>query len=145
LKQSPRNFFLHLKAQLEAVGLESNPDIDPCLFVSDKVICLVYVDDTLFFSPKQEYIDEVINKLKMDRKMDLEIESDVSGLLGVHVDRKNDGTIHLTQKGLTDRIVDALNVKSLSRQFAPQQLPSRRVRRMSWMVIHHKVFTVIQV
>jgi hypothetical protein len=131
LKQSPRNFFLHLKAQLEAVGLESNPDIDPCLFVSDKVICLVYVDDTLFFSPKQEYIDEVIQKLKMDRNMDLEIESDVSGFLGVHVDRKDDGTIHLTQKGLTDRIVDALNVGSLPSVRTPaapkQTLPSHEL------------------
>ena len=48
LKQAPRNFFQHLKKQLESVGFESNPDIDPCLFVSKKVICIVYVDDTLF-------------------------------------------------------------------------------------------------
>jgi Reverse transcriptase (RNA-dependent DNA polymerase) len=85
LKQSPRNFFLHVKAQLEAVGFTSNNDVDPCLFVSDKVICLIYVDDTLFFSPRKEYIDQVIQKLKVDRQMDLEIESDVSGFLGVHV------------------------------------------------------------
>jgi Reverse transcriptase (RNA-dependent DNA polymerase) len=79
LKQLPRNFFLHLKAQLEVVGFTSNDDVDPCLFVSDKVICLIYVDDTLFFLPKKEYIDQVIQKLKVDRQMDLEIESNVSG------------------------------------------------------------------
>ena len=56
LRQSPRNFFLHLKEKLEAVGFNSNEVIDPCLFISNKVICLVYVDDTLFFSPKAEYI-----------------------------------------------------------------------------------------
>jgi hypothetical protein len=39
LNLSPRNFFLHLKAQLEAVGFTSNDDVDPCLFVLDKVIC----------------------------------------------------------------------------------------------------------
>ena len=53
LKQAPRNFFHHLKKQLESLGFKSNPDIDPCLFVTDNVICIVYVDDTLFFSPKQ--------------------------------------------------------------------------------------------
>jgi hypothetical protein len=63
LKQSPRNFFAHLKSNLEAIGFSSLPDVDPCLFVSDRVICLVYVDDTLFFSPKQEYIDAVIDRL----------------------------------------------------------------------------------
>jgi hypothetical protein len=45
--------------------------------MSDKVICLIFVDDTPFFSLKKEYIDEV----------DLQIESDVSGFLGVHVER----------------------------------------------------------
>jgi hypothetical protein len=34
-----------------------------CLFISDKVICLVYVDDTLFFSPNEDFINEVIDKL----------------------------------------------------------------------------------
>jgi Reverse transcriptase (RNA-dependent DNA polymerase) len=51
LKQAPWNFFLHLKSKLEAVGFRSQEDLDPCLFISDKVICLVYVDDTLFLFP----------------------------------------------------------------------------------------------
>jgi Reverse transcriptase (RNA-dependent DNA polymerase) len=58
LKQATRNFFLHLKIKLEVVGFQSQEDLDPCLFISDKVICLVYVNDALFFPPKMEYIDE---------------------------------------------------------------------------------------
>ena len=50
LKQSPRNFFHHLKSKLERVGFKQANDIDPCLFISDKVICLVYVDDILLFA-----------------------------------------------------------------------------------------------
>jgi Reverse transcriptase (RNA-dependent DNA polymerase) len=64
LKQAPRNFFLHLKAQLEAIGFKSQEDLDPCLFMSKNVICLVYVDDTSFYSPKMEYIDEAIRQLR---------------------------------------------------------------------------------
>ena len=82
LRQSPRNFFLHLKGKLEGIGFESAQDVDPCLFISDKVIALVYVDDTLFYSPKQEYINEVIQKLR-DNEMDLEEEGSVAGFLGV--------------------------------------------------------------
>jgi hypothetical protein len=59
LKQSPRNFFLHLKAKLEKVGFAQS-EIDPCLFMNDKVICIVYVDDTLLYSPKESYIQEAI-------------------------------------------------------------------------------------
>ena len=47
LRQSPRNFFMCLKENLEAVCFELAADIDPCLVVSEKVICLTYVDDCI--------------------------------------------------------------------------------------------------
>jgi hypothetical protein len=110
LKQSPRNFFQFLKTQLEAIGFMSMTDVDPCLFISNSVICLVYVDDTLFYSPKDEFISEVISRLRQ-RGMDLEVEGDVAGFLGVHVERNVDsGTIKLTQAGLIQRIITALGV-----------------------------------
>jgi hypothetical protein len=119
LRQSPRNFFLYLKSKLEYIGFEANIDIDPCLFISDKVICLIYVDDTLFFSPKEEFINEVIDKLsKCD--LDLEVEDSVAGFLGVHINRNtDDGTIKLTQSGLAKRVVEALNVGLLPHKFTP--------------------------
>jgi hypothetical protein len=81
LKQSPRNFFAHLKEKLELIGFESITDVDPCRFISDNVICLIWVDDTLFFSPKQEYTDQVIDKLQNKQEMDLEVEQDVADFL----------------------------------------------------------------
>jgi hypothetical protein len=118
LKQSPRNFFRFLKGKLEKIGFESAMDIDPCLFISDKVICLVYVDDTLFYSPRPEYIDEVIQKLR-DEDMDLEEEEDVAGFLGIHIERKSNGTIKLTQSGLIKRIVDTLNLHNQHAKLTP--------------------------
>ena len=47
LRQSPRNFFMCLKENLEAVGFKPAADIDLCLFISEKVICLTYVDDCI--------------------------------------------------------------------------------------------------
>ena len=57
LKQSPRNFFMFLKENLEEIGFEAQTNVDPCLIISEKCIYLVYVDNTLFFAPKAEYID----------------------------------------------------------------------------------------
>jgi hypothetical protein len=93
---------------------------------------LIYVDDTQFFSPKKEYIDQVIQKLKVDRRMDLEIESDVSGFLGVHVERdRTTGSITLTQRGLTKRTVNMLNVGSFLLVWTPaspkKTLPSHEL------------------
>jgi hypothetical protein len=119
LKQSLRNFFLHLKEKLEEVGLRQS-ESDACLFISDKVICPVYLDGTLLYSPKQEFIDEIIAKLRAE-EMELEAEDDVAGFLGVHIDRQADDTILLTQKGLTKRIVKALNVTEMRTKETPAE------------------------
>jgi Reverse transcriptase (RNA-dependent DNA polymerase) len=124
LKQAPRNFFLYLKGKLEKIGFKSQQDLDPCLFVSDRVICLVYVDDTLFYSPKEEWIDEVIQQLK-DNDMDLEVEGEVAGFLGVHIVRdQDDKGITLTQTGLINRIVEAAGITHLPIKHTPASVKS---------------------
>jgi hypothetical protein len=72
----------------------------------DKVICIVYVEYTLFYSPKESYIMEAIEALKKEN-MDLEVESDVSGFLGVLFSKKPGGTINFTQTSLIQRILTA--------------------------------------
>jgi hypothetical protein len=37
-------------------------------------------------------------------------EESVAGYLGVHIERRDDGTIHLTQKGLADKTIDSLHL-----------------------------------
>jgi hypothetical protein len=121
LRQSPRNFFQHLKSKLEETGFTAMTNVDLCLFVSDKVICLSYVDDTLWFSPRQEYIDEALDRLRAVG-MDLEKENDVAGFLGVHLERQGD-SIKMTQKGLTSRIIDALRVRDANTVHTPAKEP----------------------
>jgi hypothetical protein len=119
LKQSLRNFFQFLKGKLKKISFESVMDIDPCLLISDKVICLVYVDDTLSYSPKPEYINEVIQKLR-DENMDLEEEEDFAGFLGVHIERnESNETIKLTQSGSIKCTIDTLNLHSQPRKLTP--------------------------
>jgi hypothetical protein len=63
-----------------------------------------YVDDTLFYSPKEEYIQAIIEQLKQE-EMDLEVEGEVAGFLGVHIQRDNtNNTTTLTQQGLINRL-----------------------------------------
>ena len=49
-------------------------NVYPCLFISDKVICLVYVDEKIFFSPEEKYIDEAIKRL-LDAELELKVET----------------------------------------------------------------------
>ena len=59
LKQSPKNFFDHLKERLEYCGFVQSHS-DSCLFVKQNCICLTYVDDCLFFALNQEDIDATL-------------------------------------------------------------------------------------
>jgi Reverse transcriptase (RNA-dependent DNA polymerase) len=89
-------------------------DVDRCLFISDKVICLVYVDDTLLYARDMKDIDDVIKALTKEHKMTLEVKDNVAGFLGVHINcNKETGEVTLTPKGLVDRILEALQVEDL--------------------------------
>jgi hypothetical protein len=130
LRQSSRNFFSLLKSNLEAIGFEQALDVDPCLFISDTCICLTYVDDCLLYSRTQAHIDQAIAQLRAPKTdhegnhlkgMVLDEEDDVAGFLGVHIERSQD-QIKLTQKGLTQRIVDALQVNDLPAVSTPADI-----------------------
>eukprot|EP00957_Ditylum_brightwellii_P198447 15123421-Ditylum_brightwellii.AAC.1 len=54
---------------------------DPCLFYMSKVICLVHVDNCLFFTKNGSDIDEVLKQIK-SKGMQMTIEDDVAGFLG---------------------------------------------------------------
>jgi hypothetical protein len=62
LRQAPLNFFLSLKEGLKARGFVQS-EHDPCLFISDKVICLCYFDDCLFYAVNESNIDDAIESL----------------------------------------------------------------------------------
>jgi hypothetical protein len=81
LIHSPHNFSLHLKDKLKQPGLEQSHD-DPYLFMSKKVVCLVYVDHVLFYAQNQEDITKVIGNFK--KEMELKEEDDVAGSFGIH-------------------------------------------------------------
>lgn len=81
--------------------------------------CLVCVDDTLFFSPEEKFIDEAMDNVR-ESNLKLSVEDSVAGFLGVHVERNQQtGEIKLTQEGLTKRIVEALDIGHLPKTDMP--------------------------
>jgi len=80
-----------------------SPKQIPAFSFSENVICLVYADDTLFYSPNETYIDIVLGKLRK-LNMELKVEDDVAGFLGVLIKKFDENRIELTQTGLIKRI-----------------------------------------
>jgi Reverse transcriptase (RNA-dependent DNA polymerase) len=110
LKQAPLTLLLHLEANLEGAGFRQS-QIIPYSFISDTVTCLFYVGIMLFFSPNQEYIEMALEKRK--KVMEIDVEDDVAGFLGVHIKRSNDVTIRLTQTGMIERCIYALCIEGI--------------------------------
>ena len=108
LRQSPKNFFEHLTAQMKSIGFWSS-NTDSCLFIRKDCICISYVDDILVFALNDDTIKKLIADLK-NASADINQEEDVAGFLGVDIVKHSDGRIELTQKGLTTRIVEALGL-----------------------------------
>lgn len=105
---SPLRFFNLLKDTLEKHGFKQLMDIDACLFVHEKIICLTYVDDCLWFSLDEKCMDDMIEDI--DKVLTLTVESkDVSAFLGIQFTRRGE-TIELTQKGLIKRVIDAMDM-----------------------------------
>ena len=62
LRQSPRAFWKYITEKLEKCGLQQSK-FDPCLFVGPNVMCIVYVDNLIFWSRDVANIDKVAMEL----------------------------------------------------------------------------------
>jgi hypothetical protein len=77
--------------------------------------------------PNPEKLDKV-DALK-DTQLQLMIEGDVSAFLGVKIDYKRDGTIHLTQPLLTNSILKELQLDKPSTK--PKLVPAASSKILS--------------
>ena len=84
--------------------------LDPCLFVGEKVICVCFVDDLLFWARDAEDIHKLAVRLR-EQGVDLEQEDDAAGFLGVRLERNNEtNLLEMKQTGLIDRVIEALGL-----------------------------------
>ena len=109
LKQSHCNLFFRLKSKLEAFEFMQSP-ADPSLFIRLGIMCLMYVDDCLFFVLNDSNFDDMLQNLR-NENLSLEKEDNVAGFLFVHLNVDHDNrTVELTQFGLLDRIIVAMSL-----------------------------------
>jgi hypothetical protein len=102
LKQAGSNWFDTLKNSLITRGFHQS-SIDPCLFIRDNCIIIVYVDDCLLFAKTDEILDHLVTSLSSE--FNLTSQGDVGAFLGIDVCHTQDGFLELTQPGLIKKII----------------------------------------
>ena len=120
LKQAALCWYELLKKGLEDIGFKMQSNT-PCLFIHPDVICLVYVDDCLFFAREKGRIDAVIAKLKR-AGFSLKVEGDVNAFLGIDISRNENGSFVLKQPSLIQRVLQATKMQDCHAKPTPAKV-----------------------
>ena len=109
LRQAPRTFFEKLRESLLERGYTQS-QIDPCLFLKDKLMCVVYVDDTIFAGPDPQALEREIAALGVStttqrHSFQLRNEGEVGAFLGIQIKKIGPDKFYLTQSGLIEKVL----------------------------------------
>ena len=80
LKQAGHNWLEKLSSALGNLSIKPRK-VDPCVFIGDDIIVLVYVDNCLIFLRDKDKINQLIDKLNNKEKLNLTDEGDVNKYL----------------------------------------------------------------
>ena len=77
------------------------------------MICVIYVDDTIFAGPSQKDIDTEVKMLGIkhkseDRLFKFRDEGEISTFLGIKIDQQNNDEFYLSQPGLIAKVLSAV-------------------------------------
>jgi Reverse transcriptase (RNA-dependent DNA polymerase) len=108
-KNARRTWYQYLSKKLtEEVGFVQSK-VDECVFYKGKVIYVLYTDDSIFAGPDQIEIDQAINDIQR-AKLNITVEGDIQDFLGININRKEDGSVHLSQPQLIKGILKDLQL-----------------------------------
>jgi hypothetical protein len=106
-----RNWYQKLSGGLIARGFQQSK-IDPCLFMRNDCMVVVYTDDCICFSRETDTATRLIADLKSDGFL-LKDEGDAKDFLGVRIQKdKFTNKIEMTQTGLIESILEDLGLAS---------------------------------
>ena len=109
-KQGPKVWGDFLHQGLTKASFKQS-QVDPRLYYRPGLIFLVYIDDCLLLSTKDELIDQGIKDLcAVESRFNMEDQGTVNDFLGIQVKHKKNGEIMLTQPQLKASILSDLHL-----------------------------------
>jgi len=121
-KQAGRVWNKYLSQKLtEELGFKQSK-VDECVYYRGKTLYVLYTDDSLLAGPDENEIQQIIDELQTKSKLSITVEGDLADFLGVSIERKEDGTIHMTQPHLIEQILGDLRM--LDESVKPRSTPA---------------------
>lgn len=105
--------------------------VDECVSYRGKTLHVLYTDNSLLAGPDRKEIEKIIDELQSKAKLAITVEGNLADYLGVNIDRREDGSIHLPQPHLIDQILDDLrmNDKATKARTTPAASSTRLLTR----------------
>ena len=109
LRQAPRTFFEKLRDGLVERGYIQSVN-DPCLFMKKGILCVVYVDDTIFAGADSAELENEIRLLgvhdtEQQHTFQLRNEGEVGAFLGIQITKTGPRSFQLFQTGLISKVL----------------------------------------
>jgi hypothetical protein len=93
-------------------------------------VYVLYTDDSILAGPDLHEINKAIEDIKA-AKLDITVEGDIQDFLGVNIERKTDGSVHLTQPHLIDQILEDLKMLDVTKTKTTPASSSKLLKRHS--------------
>jgi Reverse transcriptase (RNA-dependent DNA polymerase) len=119
LTTAPRLWFQHLFDALLSLGF-IQCFFEPCMLIRRNLMIIIYVDDAGISAKHECDIDHLIEDLT-GLGFELKKEGSFVEFLGIKFTRHTDGSVELTQKELTEKILRATNMMDCN----PNRTPAR--------------------
>jgi hypothetical protein len=103
LKDAGLTWYEHLTSGLTRIGFTPTKS-DPCVFVRDSNIILMYVDDCVIISTSEGEANEILEEIKK-QGLKLTDEGTMETYLGIQIDKDENGGFTMSQPYLMDRII----------------------------------------
>jgi len=126
-KDAGRVWYRYLRDKLLSIGFEVSQN-DECVFFKGKVMYVIYTDDSILSGPDPDELDRILEEIK-SAGLDITYEVGLDDFLGVNIDRRSDGTIHLTQQRLIQSILEDLRLTG--ENVSPKQIPMSSSKLLS--------------
>ena len=127
-KQAGRVWNQYLVEKLLTIGFKQS-EHDDCIFYKGNAMYVLYTDDSILAGPDPKELDQIMDEIKTTG-LKITSEEGIDDFLGVHIDKKDDGSFELTQPHLITSILEDLglnkeNVAIKSTPAATSKLLSR--------------------
>ena len=94
--------------------------LDPCLFLRHDCMIILYTDDLIFGVRDTKVATDVMDLLANDGfAFDREDTGTIDTYLGIDIEHIDESTIKLSQRNLTQRIIDALHLETAANKDTP--------------------------